>query len=511
MSDATTVTTERPNVLLVMTDQQRFDTIARLGNELVHTPNLDRLAARGVAFTQAYSCCPVCVPARYTVHSGREATGTGIWSNETWPDVHDDVREACGPYLPETMRDAGYRTFGIGKFHTRPWDAPLGYEVHLRSEELYQDPSQRSGDAYAGWLAREHPEFAFVEQLMGERTDMYYVPQMRPLPAALTVESWAADRAVEQLAIHDGRPFFGTVSFVAPHPPLSPPVPYNRAYNPDRMPAPVVGDPAVDHMDQQIPVMNYAVWADDVSPAQARLIKARYYAEISHVDHCIGRVLDAVDARDDSGNTLIVFCSDHGDHLGDHAGWQKESFFEASCRVPFLLSWPARLPAGTTNDALATLADIFATATAAAGVPESRDGIDLVGLSLGSVSPRGSLVGAYGEPGTDRFKIMVRQGNWKYIYLACGGVEQLFDVEADPHEQVEIAASRRDVADALHSEAVATLAKRDVRSALSGDRIRSFPYTRWPRQRIHQFEESLGVTGFPAHPADLLAPARREA
>lgn len=496
--------TARPNVLVVMTDQQRFDTIASLGNDLVYTPNLDRLAARGVAFTQAYSCCPVCVPARYTLHSGCESPRTGIWSNETWPDVHADVRRACGPYLPETMRAAGYRTFGIGKFHTRPWDAPLGYEVHLRSEELYEDPAQRSGDAYASWISREHPEFDFLEQLMGERTEMYYIPQLRPLPAELTVESWAANRAVEQLGVQDGRPFFGMVSFIAPHPPLSPPVPYNRAYDPDRMPPPVVGDRVVDHLDQQIPLMNYGVWADDVSDAQARVVKARYYAEISHVDHCVGRVLDALDAREDAANTLVIFCSDHGDHLGDHAAWQKESFFEAACKVPLLVSWPARLDGGRTNGALVSLADVFATATSAAGVPENRDGIDLVGLCQGTATARETLVGAYGRPGTDHFKVMVRQDDWKYIHIACGGYEQLFDVGNDPSERVQLAGSRPDVAGALHSEAVAALAEHDVRSALQGERLRSFPFRHWPRERIYQFDESREVAGFPAHPADLL-------
>ena len=164
----------------------------------------------------------------------------------------------CGPYLAAHHARLGYRTFGIGKFHTQPWDEDLGFEVHLHSEELYGTPDQRRRDAYAAWIAREHPEFDYIEALMGERTEMYYMPQMSPLPAELTVERWAADRAVEQIEHDDGRPYFGFVSFIGPHPPFAPPVPFNRMYDPDRMPNPVRGDLAVDHMDEQIPWMNYA-------------------------------------------------------------------------------------------------------------------------------------------------------------------------------------------------------------------------------------------------------------
>ena len=231
----------RPNVLFIMTDQQRFDTIAALGNDDIYTPNYDRLVRRGVTFTNAYSTCPVCVPARYTVRTGCEPPKLRIFSNgrsNPAPGQAAAMEDRCGDYLARTMANLGYRTFGIGKFHTQPWNEDLGYEVHLHSEELYGTPEQRQQDAYAGWIAREHPAFDYIEALMGERTEMYYMPQVSPLPAELTVEAWAADRAVEQINAGDGRPYFGFISFIGPHPPFAPPVPYNRLYDPDRMPNP---------------------------------------------------------------------------------------------------------------------------------------------------------------------------------------------------------------------------------------------------------------------------------
>jgi choline-sulfatase len=402
------------------------------------------------------------------------------------------------------MRELGYRTFGIGKFHSEPWNQDLGFEVQLHSEELYESPEQRAGDGYAGFIAREHPEYDWIEMLQGERTEMYYVPQMSPLPAHLTVESWAADRAGERLAADDGRPFFGFVSFIGPHPPCAPPQPYNRMYDPDRMPNPFRGRPETDRADEQIAWMNYAIWADEVSDSTARILRARYYAEISYIDACLGRILDAVERRPDARDTLICFFSDHGDGLGDHGAWQKESFFEQACRVPFLVSWPARLPAGARRGELVCLTDLFGVATGAAGSLEVRDGVDVLGALDGRAAPRSHLFGVYGVPGTPLFKIMVRTGPWKYIFLANGGREQLFDVAEDPAELENHAARCPDVAGTLRDAAVGALIAGGGREALEGHRLKAFPFEARPLRRIYQFSFDRGVRGFPEQPGDVL-------
>jgi len=491
---------KQPNILFVMTDQQRFDTLAALGNTLVHTPNLDRLVRRGVSFTNAYSTCPVCVPARYTIRSGCEPIHTGIFTNgcvsapAAWSTTMED---RCGPFLARRMRGLGYRTFGIGKFHTEPWDQDLGFDVHLHSEELYEDARQRAGDAYARFIHDKHPEYDWIDMLQGERSEMYYVPQMSPLPAALTVEAWAADRVVDQLRrTDDPRPYFGFVSFIGPHPPCAPPQPFNRLHNPDEMPNPVVGDLAVDHADDYIPWMNHGIWAEDVSNGWARVLKARYYGEIAYIDQCLGSILDAVEARPDAANTVICFFADHGDMLGDHHGWQKESFFEASCHVPLLVSWPVRLKAGIRCHELACLTDLFGIATAAAGSPECRDGIDLLGMLEGKKAPRQEVIGTYGRPGTPRFKIMVRAGDWKYIYIANGAREQFFNVAEDPGERVECAAMHADRVAACRIRAIAALRGPIGRDALDGDALRAFPFAPIPRRRILQFDQARGVKGF---------------
>lgn len=497
-----------PNVLFIMTDQQRWDTIHALGNSTIYTPNLDRLARRGVAFLNAYSQCPVCVPARYTIRTGCESRTTRIFYNgapSLLPGEPKEMTNRCGAYLATTMRGLGYRTFGIGKFHTYPrWDEPLGYEVHLHGEEMYGSAEQRRRDAYGAWIAREHPEFEYLEGVQGERTYMYYEPQRSPMPAAITIESWAADQAVKQIQAEDGRPYFGLVSFIGPHPPLAPPIPFNRMYDPDRMPNPVRGDPATDHMDEQIPWMNYAVWAEAVNEPQARILKARYYGEISYIDGCIGRILDAVEARGDGSNTLICFFSDHGDLLGDHDGWQKECYFEGACHIPFLVSWPARIRPGQRRSDLVCQTDLFGIATRAAGKAQLREGTDVLGLIEGTAAPRQYLFGYYGTPGTRRFKIMVRHGDWKYIFLADGGREQLFDLREDPHETNNLASARGRVSADLRDRAAAFCDQPELRAALQDGKLRGLSFEARRLVRIYQFDHSKGVFSFPARPQDAL-------
>ncbi len=497
----------QPNVLFIMTDQQRFDSIAALGNTDIYTPNLDRLVKRGVAFTNAYSPCPVCVPARYTIRTGCEPPTTRIFQNGAPRLLEGQPRTMngrCGAYLAQTMKALGYRTFGIGKFHTQPWNEEIGYEVHLRSEELYGTPQQRKEDAFAHWIASKHPEFDFIEGLMGERTEMYYMPQMSPMPASVTVEGWAAGQAVEQLGVNDARPYFGFVSFIGPHPPIAPPIPFNRLYDPDRMKNPVRGKPEVDHMDEQIPYMNYAIWAEDINDSHVRVLRSRYYGEVTYIDDCIGLILDAVEKRGDAENTLICFYSDHGEHLGDHNGWQKESFFDVSCHVPFLVSWPARLAAGKKCDELTALTDLFGIATTAAGKQELRQGVDVLGVVEGKAQARSDLFGYYGEPGTPLFKIMVRNGAWKYIHMANGSSEQLFNLHEDPKELSNLTASHADVAGKLRATATRRCERPDLRAAIDGGGLRAFPFKPRPLQRIYQFDRSRGITGFPKRPENVL-------
>jgi len=475
-----------------MTDQQRFDTIASLGNSHARTPNFDRLVQRGVACTNAYSTCPVCVPARYSIMTGCEPSKTSWLSN--W-SPGNNVAKRCGSYLAETLATRGYRTWGLGKFHTEPRHENLGFHVHEHSEEIWETEEEFLGDDYVRWLRARAPAFHHLEQVHGERSDMYYVPQLRPMPAALTVESWLTGRALEEINRAVTQPYFGYISFITPHPPIAPPVPYNRMFDPEKMPDPIVGDPSVDSADDYLGWMNYAVWAESISPLQTRQLRARYLGSIAFIDDCIGRILDAVEARPDADNTLICFFSDHGDHMGDHGAWQKESFFESACRIPMLVSWPAALPAQQRYSGLTALTDLFGLATSASGEAELRDGHDLLRSLREATTQRDSLLGMFGPPGERQFKCMIRRDDWKYIWLANGGRELLFNVRTDPNETRSLAAEHPTTLAQLRAEACTILASRELtQPALDQRGLKAFSFEPYPRVRIKQF--ARGVTDF---------------
>ena len=495
----------KPNILYIMCDQFRYDCIRALGTQEIFTPNIDRLVKRGLVFENAYSTCPVCVPARYTVRTGREPALTGCYQNEmpqAMDGLPEEMQDRCGDYLATAMRKEGYYTFGIGKFHTVPeFKEDLGYDLQLNTEELWECPEDRANDAYYSFIRKEHPEYNHIEQLHGERTNMYYVPQVSPLPAELTVESFVADRVIEQLKTVKDKPYFGFVSFIGPHPPCAPPVPFNRMYNPDSIANPLRGKPEIDFMDEQILWMNYLIWADELNDFAARNVKSRYYGEITYIDTCIGRILDAVEAREDSENTLICFFSDHGDHLGDHHAWQKESYFEQSCHIPFLISWPAgsaewKLEGGRKERQLVCLTDLFGIATQAAGNPQIRDGHSILNVLAGKERERETLFACYGRPGTPQFKTMIRQGDWKYIYMANGGKEQLFHLIEDPEELVLYNIKEEQIMKQMRKRNLDFCGREGLLSAKDKMQMKSFSYKERPRFRIHQFDLSGGIHDF---------------
>jgi choline-sulfatase len=450
---------DRPNVLLVMTDQQRFDTINALGHEHVHTPNLDRLVERGVAYTNAYSPAPICVPARHVVRTGSDPCRTGYLGNDKRDAQH--LEDTCGPFLARAMRERGYETFGVGKYHAHPDDIDLGYDLQLGGEDY-----ARAVDADTSWDD-------------GTVGAMNMLPQSCPLAPEDRRSAWIADRATAEIEDREG-PFFGFVSFSNPHPRFNPSPPFDQLYDPDAVPDAIRENQALDMMDEKIPAQNHHWWkdrTDDTGAHTTRVARAYYYGLVTQLDREIGRVLDAVEAREDSENTLVVFASDHGEMLGDHHGWGKSSMFEQSARVPFLVSWPDELPADERRDDLVSLTDVLGICTTAAGDQDLRDGVDVLAgegrerLFAVHQTPRKTSHFSIGP----NFTMMAREDDWKYVWMANGGREQLFDVAADPRETSNLAEDRPEVVADLRTACVAHLQRHDS-PHVENDALREHAY-----------------------------------
>ncbi|MBN1670427.1 MAG: sulfatase-like hydrolase/transferase [Kiritimatiellae bacterium] len=414
-----------PNIVLFFTDQQRFDTIHALNNPVIRTPNLDRLCREGAAFTSAYSPCPVCVPARCCMKYGRYPVHTGCYDNG------DPMPIDGRPSLMDALSAAGYRTHGIGKCHFTPDpDALRGFQ----SREM-QEEGRRVTDDYIRYL-RDAGYGELIEP-HGVRGEMYYVPQVSLLPPRLHPTQWVGDRSVafvEGQAQGD-RPWFLFSSFIHPHPPFAPPSPWHKLYRAPLMPLPKAPPDAEALHTHVNRVQNRYKYRDQgIDLNLLRGMKAHYYACISFIDFQVGRVLDALAATGRLDDTLVLFTSDHGEHLGDYRCFGKRSMHDTCARVPMLARLPGRFDGGRVCDTPVSLVDVAPTllATASAdGACMQTDGVDLKEILEGSAT-RDTVFAQYQRAGHAIYTAVTPA--WKYAYSAADDLEFLFDRVADPAE-----------------------------------------------------------------------------
>lgn len=430
-----TASNERPNILLITTDQHRGDTLGVAGHPVVQTPNLDWLARSGTTFGQAYSECPSCVPARRVLMTGQDPAANGM-VGMTAVDWHPQYT------LPGELTKAGYQTRLIGKLHLEPKRKRYGFEHLDLADTQYE-------------FARGGPSHAndYVEWLMGQVGSPAIGPAVghgvnanswvgRPgnLPEHLTHTSWCASTAIDFLAKRDpSNPFFLNLSFLDPHPPLTPPAFYYERYLNQDLPEPVVGDWAPDvDPEKGTDVMGWRVNLDAQTMHQTR---AAYYGLINHVDDQIGRVVDFLRRQGLFENTMILFTSDHGEMLGDHNLFRKTFPYEASARVPFFVK-PAEamgLPSEITSDLPVGLQDVLPTVFDVAGlpIPSQATGASLMPIVRNDrdVAWRPYLHGEHsGHYDYDDGSHFLTDGRQKYIWFSQTGREQFFDLSQDPDE-----------------------------------------------------------------------------
>ncbi|MCC6418007.1 MAG: sulfatase-like hydrolase/transferase [Gemmataceae bacterium] len=410
----------RPNLLLITTDQQRWDATGATGPSFLRTPHFDHLCREGVRFDRAYSDCPMCVPARMTLLTGRHAHRHGLTAN----GPTRGLAEAAAT-LPGQLGAAGYQTVAIGKMHFTPQRHRHGFQEMLLPDDYYRELAQRGGP---------QP----MRHGLGQN-ELH--PTQATVPESATLTAWIAERCVDFLTYRRDpeAPFFLWASFSKPHPPLDPPEPYYSMYRDCPIPDPVYGD-----------------WCDESCPAAMRHFRERqgygrlpaeviraarvaYYGLVTQVDYGLGRIFAALRASGAWQDTVIVYTSDHGEYLGDHRMGAKGFFHEPSARVPFVLRLPPAEPWVTSNrtvDDLVCLADVCPTFLAAAGVAPAApvDGLDLGPIARGGAGPAGRRIVSVYADARYCFQLAVTDGSWKYLWFPEGPTEQLFDLRADPAE-----------------------------------------------------------------------------
>jgi arylsulfatase A-like enzyme len=335
-------TTTKPNILLISSDQQRTSTLACYGHKFAHSPNLDKLAADGVRFTDAYTASPVCSPSRTSVLTGVHVPVHGVYEN----DVHGQYRTGLTPFF-DLLKSAGYSTALFGKTHFDPVPSTID---HL--------------DAHSG------------------NSDMrgYFISADNWLETYLVNQTmaWLDNKT------HSEQPWFAYLSMVSPHPPdWVPDGPWKHVYDNVTLPALDYQPGDIGELPTQTRMLlgllgkeeGYApAFPDGVANMSYVLRQQRnYYALAAYVDHQVGRMLRYLERRELVERTLVAFWSDHGSQLFDHGiKNDKHNFYDASLRVPLILRWPGVLPKAATR-AFATTLDITATVATAAGVDLPRD------------------------------------------------------------------------------------------------------------------------------------------
>lgn len=361
-----------PNIVLICCDHLRRDWLGCGGHPIVMTPQIDKLAAQGLSFDRSFSECPVCVPARRILMTGRDTYGISMSKNaDTQPFPE-------GPKLAEILTRAGYQSFASGKLHTWPQRNRIGFEdVQLNEEGRRQGDLVR--DDYDAWLEEHGLAHRAYSHGLGNNQ---YGMRLSPLPEGATTTGWTRDRALEFIERRDPtRPFFLYVSFDKPHPPITPPAEYYELYREAEFAAPVMGPwtesklpPRIQHLRD---VNHWERLREH--PLEVQQTLRGYAAMITHIDSSIGTILGELRESGELDDTWIVFTSDHGDQLFEHGNFAKGDFFPGSTNVPFIVvpppAWRSKheafQPGRKDTTHAVGLSDILPTLLDAAGVPSS--------------------------------------------------------------------------------------------------------------------------------------------
>ncbi len=427
-----------PNVVFIMTDQQRPDSIGHLGHEHARTPNLDRLAQRGLSLSNTYVQSTVCVPSRASILSGKYPHSHGAVNNGMWIDdeetnwVHD-------------FRRAGYHTAAIGKIHSTPLHNPCGFEFRWVAENKNlgagsSSPSET--DDYEVML-RERGLRRPGANYQNEHDDWFerLGVAVWPLDEDLFYDNVVGSKAVNYLEQHDfDRPLMMHVGFPGPHDPFDVTESDLEAYGDTPIPQPVGYEGEFeDKPEAQREYMELmeGCWCAACIPLMSEgtrekidRMRRHYFANVLTIDRQVGRICQKLEEEGELDNTIIVFTSDHGEPLGDHGMIYKfGNHYESVARVPCIVAGPG-IPDREPEEGLVESIDLGPTLLDMCGIPSEQD---FEACSVRSLIQDGEKVhdAVFSEYGQ---RLMIRQGDWKLVYYSNDDEGEMYDLEADPDE-----------------------------------------------------------------------------
>lgn len=426
----------RPNILLIHTEHHRGDCLGVEGHPVLLTPNMDTIAHQGVRFTRFYSACPTCIATRRSILSGQDPQTHGLVGYREgleWEGI---------PTLPGVLARHGYQAVHIGRdMHQSPRRKGYGFG----EMEIMLD--------YFQWLARESPHHGVDDWFGGGVMNNDWTARPWHLAEPLHATNWTVERALRFLERRDpARPFFLSLGFTAAHPPLQPPAFYLERYLRTGAPEAHLGDWAQPPGPEEMAGEDYVSSSRiDLPPEAFLCMRAAYYGLLNHVDDQLRRLINPVKGLRHRRDTIIILTSDHGEMLGDHYRFRKSLAYEASARVPFVISAPPEfgLDAGRAVDAPATHADIMPTLLDMLDLPapDTVDGLSLYGHMRGT-PPAAWRECVHIEHSPNHQ--CLTDGREKFIWWTDSGREQFFDLREDPCELRDLAGEASAAARVAH-------------------------------------------------------------
>ncbi len=454
----------RPNILWYCTDQQRFDTIAALGNRHIRTPNLDRFVAESATFTHAFCQSPICTPSRASFLTGMYPSAVGVNGNgfRSFPRHFEDR------LISKALHDEGYDCGLIGKLHLasaflrREERVNDGYDTFQYSHD-HKGGNER-GNEYVEWIKTHCIDHNTVLEPRGIASlDDYRNSQDNPgfggfseptaeddnVPPQLHQTHWCTEKAIEfiQRNREPDKPWLLSINPFDPHPPFDAPWDYYRRYDPATLPGAHFEEDDLAHQHRLTAAgIDFQTQSRHPQELQHKHMQASYYAMIEFLDEEFGRLLDYLEETGQRENTIIIFMSDHGEMLGDHGLVHKGCrFYEGLVRVPLMISWPGQIEPRV-SDELIELVDIVPTLYELLGidVPLHVQGRSAASWICGEErsAPHRQFVRAEHYAATnypdETHATMYRDRRWKLVVYHQKDICELYDLEADPWEHCDL-------------------------------------------------------------------------
>ena len=416
---------DRPNILMIMSDEHDPAVMGCYGDSIVQTPHMDRLAEEGIVFDAAYTTSPLCAPARASFTAVQYVSRCGVWTNDCQLPSDDY------PSLPHALNEVGYECWLGGKMHFAS-----GHRYGFRDVYLGSNQGDRSGKGgRRAFDDLSESSFGWEGRVAAFKTSDTSPILEKDRKVTAECSAFLRNRSA------DDKPFFLLAGYLAPHFPLTIPEEYYAPYK-DRVPMPEIPEGFLETLPTNYKHLRAGFGVTKATPEQTKLGRELYWGFVNWLDDEIGKLLSALNDSEVADNTIVIYCTDHGENKGDHGLWWKNNMYEHASRTPLIVSFPKRWAGGQRRMGVCSLVDLAQTIAEIGGAERSDDwdGESLLDyLDDGNSDWRDVAVSEYYAHNIASGMAMVRQGPWKYVYHTRfdevhGPERELYNLEEDAGE-----------------------------------------------------------------------------